>query len=87
MRMNHVSKMSRVSGSAKRATNVSLNAELIVQAKELGINISQACEAGLEQSIRAITAEAWLEANREALASSNAYVEQNGLPLAKHRQF
>lgn len=25
--------------------------------------------------------------NREALDSSNAYVEQNGLPLARHRSF
>ncbi|WP_236643800.1 type II toxin-antitoxin system CcdA family antitoxin [Flavisphingopyxis soli] len=85
--MNHSPRMSRVSGAMKRATNVSLNAELIVQAKELGINISQACEAGLEQSIRATTAEAWLAANRDALESSNDFVAQNGLPLARHRQF
>ncbi len=85
--MNHAPKMSRISGATKRATNVSLNAELIVKAKELGINISQACEAGLEQSIRATTAAAWLAANRDALESSNDFVEQNGLPLTRHRQF
>jgi antitoxin CcdA len=29
----------------------------------------------------------WLEENREALESSNAYVEARGLPLAKHRPY
>ncbi|WP_366526651.1 type II toxin-antitoxin system CcdA family antitoxin [Aquabacterium sp.] len=28
-----------------------------------------------------------MAANREAFESSNAYVEQNGLPLAHHRHF
>ncbi len=32
-------------------------------------------------------AEIWLAANREALDSSNAYVEEHGLPLAKYRMF
>jgi post-segregation antitoxin (ccd killing protein) len=29
----------------------------------------------------------WIEENREALLSSNAYVERHGLPLAKHPIF
>jgi antitoxin CcdA len=32
-------------------------------------------------------AETWLEENRAALDSSNAYVEAYGLPLEKHRLF
>ncbi|HEX8533185.1 MAG TPA: type II toxin-antitoxin system CcdA family antitoxin [Allosphingosinicella sp.] len=32
-------------------------------------------------------ASVWLEANREAIDQSNAYVEAYGLPLAKYRQF
>ena len=32
-------------------------------------------------------AELWLRENLDALQSSNDYVEQNGLPLAKYRQF
>jgi len=32
-------------------------------------------------------AQRWQSENREALESSNAFVEQNGLPLAKFRQF
>jgi antitoxin CcdA len=29
----------------------------------------------------------WLEENRAALESSNAFVERNGLPLAQFRSF
>lgn len=73
--------------SPKRATNISLRSDLIEEAKRLDINISQACEQGLEQQVAKTRAEAWLEENREALESSNAYVEKHGLPLARYRMF
>jgi antitoxin CcdA len=41
----------------------------------------------LSQAVAEKRAELWLAANREALESSNAYVEAHGLPLARHRQF
>jgi antitoxin CcdA len=71
----------------KRATNVSLPAKLIEEARSLNINISQACERGLEREVRQSRADKWREENREAIESSNAWVEKNGLPLAKHRLF
>lgn len=75
------------SSQARRATNVSLNREHLAQARELGINISQACERGLVETIAEVRAARWLEENREALESSNAWVEANGLPLAGKRLF
>lgn len=71
----------------RRATNVSLRSDLIEAARELEINISQACEKGLEEQVRKSRAEAWAEENREAIESSNAWVEKHGLPLADLRQF
>jgi antitoxin CcdA len=71
----------------KRATNVSLSAELIDAAKELDINVSQACERGLAADVKAAREARWLEENREAIESSNAYVEKYGLPLARFRLF
>ncbi len=71
----------------KRATNVSLNSDLLEQAKALGINLSQACERGLADQIAELRDERWLEENRAALQSSNAYVEAHGLPLARHRPY
>jgi antitoxin CcdA len=73
--------------AAKRATNISLNADLLSAAKDHGINISQACEGGLAKAVIAARRERWLAENAEAIESSNAYVEKYGLPLAKYRQF
>jgi antitoxin CcdA len=53
----------------------------------LGVNISQACERGLEEEIRATRSRAWLDSNAAAIESSNLYLEKHGLPLARHRGF
>ena len=71
----------------RRATNITLPAELLNEARALGLNVSQACERGLRAEIARGRAARWIEENREALASSNDYVERNGLPLSEFRQF
>lgn len=85
--MMRMKSSARKAVSPKRATNISLRSDLIEEAKRLDINISQACEEGLEQKVAKTRAEAWLEENREAIESSNAYVEKQGLPLARYRMF
>ena len=82
-----MSRASQDCGQRKRPTNVSLSAHLLAEAKSLGVNVSQACERGLEERIRAARASAWLESNRAAIESSNLYVQEQGLPLARHRRF
>ena len=72
---------------SRRPRNVSLSAGLLEEAERLGLNVSQACEAGLAAKIAERRAELWLEENRAAIEASNAYVERQGLPLARHRQF
>jgi antitoxin CcdA len=71
----------------KRATNVSLAVDLVEEAKRLGINLSQACEAGLADRVRLERGEEWKRENRAAIESSNEYVRKNGLPLARYRMF
>ncbi|MDB5704817.1 MAG: Post-segregation antitoxin (ccd killing mechanism protein) encoded by the plasmid [Sphingomonas bacterium] len=71
----------------RRAANISLDSALIDDAKELGINISRACEEGLAKQIAEERGRRWLEENRAAIESSNAWVAEHGLPLAKYRQF
>jgi len=72
---------------ARKPTNLSLDSELLKEAKALGINVSRSAEAGIAEAVKRHKQERWLEENASALASSNAYVEANGLPLARHRQF
>jgi len=74
-------------GSARKAINVTIGEALLAEAKSLNINISQAAEAGLARAVAERRAELWLAENRDALESSNAYVEVNGLPLARYRGF
>ena len=72
---------------SRRATNVTLPTELVEQARELGISVSRACEAGLAAEVKKAREAKWIEENWEAIQSSNHWVEENGLPLAKYRMF
>lgn len=79
--MNHASRF--VAG--RKPTNVSLPADLVSEAKRLGINVSQACEAGLAGEVRKKLSEEWKRENKEAIESSNEYVRKHGLPLTRYR--
>lgn len=68
-------------------TNVTVNADLLRQAKQLGIPLSAALEHRLAELIRERRRASWLSENREAIAAANEYLERHGLPLEEHRQF
>ena len=71
----------------RKSTNVSLAADLVAEAKALDINLSRACEAGLEAALREERKRRWQEENREAAEAWNVWIEENGLPLDRYRQF
>ena len=73
--------------SARKAANLSLDANLVASARELDINISRAAEDGLTRAIKTERERRWLDENAEAIRLENEYVEKNGLPFAKYRQF
>jgi antitoxin CcdA len=78
----------KVSAALRRkSTNVTLTVALVDEAKALGVNLSQAAEVGVADAVARKRAEVWLAENREALESSNAFVEAHGLPLAQYRNF
>jgi antitoxin CcdA len=71
----------------RRPTNVSLDSRLVEEAKELGINVSRASEEGVAREVKAERERRFKEENREAFEEWNSYVEKNGLPLERFRQF
>jgi len=71
----------------RQTTELALDAALIDEAKRLGVDLSEACERGVAQAIAREIAPRWQADNADALAASNAYVEQHGLPLADTRLF
>lgn len=79
----HMSKQA----TRRKATNISLDAELLESARALGVNVSRACERGLASQIAETRAQRWLAENAEAIDASNRHVEAHGLPLARYRQF
>jgi len=78
---------SNPANATKKSTNVSLAENLLAEAKELRINVSQAAESGVAMAVAQKRAEIWLKENWEAIQSSNNYVEKHGLPLEQFRMF
>ena len=60
---------------------------LLGDAREMGINLSHACERGLAQAVAEKRRQRWLEENRDAMDAWNGHVAQHGLPLAAYDQF
>lgn len=83
MRMKHAYDLS----APKRATNLTVNSDLLAQAKALGINISAVLEQSLAEKVKKLRADAWLRDNQEAIHAYNQDVEQNGTFGDSSRQF
>jgi antitoxin CcdA len=76
-----------IPNNIKKRTNLSINESLLIEAKELGINISSSAESGIKYALLERKKTLWLEENKDAITSSNNYVAKNGLPLEKFRNF
>ena len=63
----------------KKPTNVSVNGDLLRQAKALKINLSQVLEQRLIEIVREQQRELWVAENQQAFEDYNAYVERNGV--------
>ena len=74
-------------GYAKRAANLSVNAELLDEARALEINLSATLEKALDEAVRARKREKWLEENREAIAAYNRRIAHDGLASDHVRAF
>lgn len=79
--------MLRFDKAPKRATNLSLNADVLKMARELGMNISQTVDALLAEEVKRRYWEKWRDDNQEAFAAYNERVRREGLPLARYRSF
>lgn len=71
----------------RRATNISLPGDMVEEAKRLGINVSQACETGLQEQVQKALGEEWKRENREAIESWNKWIAENGMPYDEYRRF
>ena len=63
----------------KRAVNLSLNAELLRQAKELGLNLSSLAEDAVALAVKNHLAQRWQEENAAAIRAYNKRVAKRGV--------
>jgi len=71
----------------KKAANLSLNSDLLAQAKAFNINISSTVEKALAEEVRKHKEAAWLENNQAAIEEYNQRIAKSGLCLDKYRAF
>lgn len=62
----------------KKSANLSINADLLQQARQLNINLSQTLERHLAEVVRQARCSQWLEENRGALEVYNRRIEADG---------
>ena len=62
----------------KKSTNVTINSDLLRQAKERRINLSQALESHLTELLREEKSRRWQEENRDAIDDFNHRIETTG---------
>ncbi|SEA45350.1 antitoxin CcdA [Desulfuromusa kysingii] len=71
----------------KKPVNLTANADLLQNAKGLGINLSQTFEDAVLVKLKKIMEEQWLAENEEAIEAYNARIEINGVFAASKRRF
>ena len=71
----------------KKATNLSINSDLLNKAKGLNVNLSATLESALESVVRSAEKEDWLKENKKAISSLNKLVDEHGLFSDSFREF
>lgn len=72
---------------SRKSTSLSFDADLIARAKNAGVNLSPAAEAGIEDHVRRAEAQRWADENQQAIETYNRRVEQDGLSLDAYRKW
>jgi len=73
--------------ASKKATNLSINSDLLSKARELNINLSATLERALADELRTTERDKWLKNNKKAIDSLNELAERNGLFSDSYRNF
>jgi antitoxin CcdA len=71
----------------KKATNLSLNSDLLLKTRALNINLSATLEQALQDKLKAVEADKWQKENVQAISAYNQFVEENGCFSDDYRAF
>ena len=73
--------------ATKRATNISINSDLLKAARESGVNLSAVMEEALVNRVAATKREAWVRENADAIAGYNEFIAEHGVYSDGSRSF
>jgi antitoxin CcdA len=65
--------------ASKKPTNLTINSDLLIQAKLLKINISSVLESALAEAVRQKKKAEWLEENKESISLYNSHIGKFGV--------
>jgi len=71
----------------KKATNLSVNSDLLKKTKALNINLSATLEQALKTKLAKNAEKKWKRENKRAIQTYNDFVEDNGLFADEYRAF
>lgn len=69
----------------KRAVNLSLDSDLLDEAKSYGINLSRLADEILRSALREERQRRWRAENAEGVKAWNEWIEENGIPFSDLR--
>ena len=75
------------SEAPKKATNLSINSDLLSKARAMKINLSATLEQALKEKLAKASAGEWAEKNRAAIRTYNEFVEEHGCFGEEYRRF
>jgi len=70
----------------KKATNLSVNSDLLRKARSLKINLSATLEQALALQVKNTARKAWLKENKSAIEALNDLADKNGLFSDSYRE-
>ena len=71
----------------KRATNVSIDEEVLAEAKAMGLNLSQTLEEELRRRVQDERNRRFQDENRGAIESYNRFIAKHGIWSKKYRKW
>jgi antitoxin CcdA len=71
----------------KKATNLSVNSDLLRKSRALDINLSATLEQALQAKLAKLGADEWLSENKKAIKTYNDFVEEHGSFGEEYKEF
>jgi len=71
----------------KKATNLSVNSDLLKKIRAFDINLSATLEQALTEKLKSIEAKKWVKENKNAIQAYNDFVDENGCFGDEFREF